>query len=113
MHESSLARRILGEVLDRAHEAGARRVRAVRGWIAESEALSAGSLAFHFAAHAVGTPADGARLDIRLLHVAACCDACRTSYLPEHHVMLCPTCGSISASLDGPTGVAIEAIDVE
>ena len=113
MHESSLARHIVAIVLARAAAAQAVRVRRVRGWIAETEALRPESLAFHFAAHARGTPAEGAQLDLRLVHVEARCRACATAYAPEHHVLLCPACGSTDAELCGQTGMAIETLEVD
>jgi len=113
MHESSLAKQILDAVLDRAQAEGGGRVRAVRGWVAETEVLSAESLRFHFAAHAHGTPADGARLDLRLIHVEARCGSCNKTYAPDHHVLLCPECGSAEGALLGPTGLGIDSIEVE
>jgi hydrogenase nickel incorporation protein HypA/HybF len=113
MHESSLARRILDAVLERAGDAGAQRVRAVRGWIAETEALSPESLDFHFSAHARGTAAEGARLDLRLVHVEARCRSCGATYAPEHHLLLCPACGSTDGEELGETGLGIEALEVD
>lgn len=121
MHESSLARQLLEVVLDRAGaaDAGARgqakvqRIRAVRGWVAETETLSRESLGFHFAAHARGTVAEGAALELRLVHVEARCRACGQRYAPEHHLLLCPGCGSIEGELLGQTGLGIEALEVE
>jgi hydrogenase nickel incorporation protein HypA/HybF len=110
MHESSLARRILEVALERA---GARKVLAVRGWIAETETLSPESVEFHFSAHARGTRAEGARLELRLIHVEARCRACGTQYAPEHHVLLCPSCGSTDGEELGQTGLGIEALDVD
>lgn len=109
MHETSLARRILSAVL--AKSAGARVLR-IRGVVAEDEALSHEALAFHFAAHARGTAAEGAALAFELRQVSARCNACGTSYLPEHHVRLCPRCGSTDATLDAETGVYVDSIDV-
>lgn len=113
MHESSLAKQLLDAVLQRANGADALRVRAVHGFIAETEALSTRSLAFHFAAHARGTPAQGAELAMRLIHVEALCRACDTRYAPEHHILLCPTCGSTEGELLGKTGVGIDFLEVE
>ena len=110
MHESALARRILDVVLARA---GSARVRAVRGWIAESEALSRESLAFHFAAHARGTLAEDARLEMRLEHVRARCLDCGRRWAPEHHVLVCPACGAADGELLGPTGVGVDALEVD
>jgi hydrogenase nickel incorporation protein HypA/HybF len=113
MHESTLARQILEAVLTRARAAEARRVKTVRGWIAETEALSPQSLAFHFSAHARGTPADGAKLELRLIHVEARCLRCGTKYAPEHHLLLCPACGSTDGEELGETGLRIEALEVD
>jgi hydrogenase nickel incorporation protein HypA/HybF len=104
---------LLAAVLARAAEAGATRVRCIRGWIAESEALSPESLAFHFAAHAPGTPAEGARLELRLLRVEARCRTCGGRYAPDHHLLLCPACGSLDADLLGPTGLGVDTLEVE
>jgi len=113
MHEASLAREVLKVTLDRAAECSARRVRSVRGWIAETEALSPDSLRFHFALHARGTPAEGAKLELRLIHVEARCTGCRRVYTPEHHVTLCPFCGSTEGTLLGPTGLGLDILEVE
>jgi hydrogenase nickel incorporation protein HypA/HybF len=104
---------MLDFVLDRVRTEGARRVRVVHGWIAESEALRPESLQFHFAAHAAGTAAAGARLDLRLEWVPARCRSCGVEYRPEHHLLLCPECGSADAELLGRTGLVIDRIDVE
>src|SRR5271166_6211292 len=101
MHESSLARQILAVVLDRAAREGADVVRGVRGWIAESEALSQESVAFHFAALAAGSIAEGARLDLDVRRVEARCNGCQAKYPPDHHFLLCPACGSTDGELLG------------
>lgn len=113
MHESSLARQILKVVLERAERASAARVRAVRGWVAETEALSPRALAFHFSACARGTCAEDATLDLRLVHVRARCRACQAEYAPEHHLLLCPACGSSDGEQLGETGIRVEALEVD
>ena len=109
MHESSLARAILREVLNRA---GGERVVTVRGWVAETETLSRESLSASFEAMARGTAAEGATLDLTVSHVAARCAGCGAEYLPEHHVLICPTCGATEGELLGRTGLGIDAIEV-
>lgn len=112
MHESSLARQVLDAVLDRAEREEFGRIHAVRGWVAETESLSAESLAFHFAAFARGTRADGAQLHLRVVHVEARCLGCGSVYAPEHHLLLCPQCGSSDGELLGRTGLGIDALEV-
>ena len=113
MHETSLARQLLAAVLARAKAEGAQRVKRVQGRLAESESLSRDSLAWHFAAHARGTAAEGACLELDLVHVAARCPACGVSFAPEHHLLVCPSCGAADAKLEGETGLRIDAMDVE
>ena len=113
MHESTLAKRLVEAALEVAIESRARRVVAVRGWIADSEPLSRESLESHFAAVAAGTIAEGARLELRLDHVAARCSECGTTYLPTGHLTLCSKCGCSVATLMGQAGAGIDAIDIE
>lgn len=113
MHESSLAKQILDTVLERAHAENATRVRMVKGWVGETESLSRESLAFQFSAHAKGTIAEHATLELDLNHVEAKCEECEMTYLPEHHLLFCPHCGSTEATLLGKVGLGIDTIDVE
>ncbi len=113
MHESALARSVLEAVLDLAKQNGAERVRRVSGRLAETEHLHADAIQFHFTAHAKGTVAEGAELDLELVHVQARCSSCRAVYEPDHHVTLCPRCGATDASLLGSVGLAIESLDVD
>jgi len=113
VHEASLARQIVAAVLERAERERVSRVRVVHGWVSETEALSKESLALHFAAHARGTPADGARLELRLLRVEARCRSCARVWAPDHHVLLCPSCGGVEADFLGRVGLGVDAIEVE
>ncbi len=113
MHESSLGKEVLRVVLARAEEEGVTRVRVVRGFIAETEHLEPEAIAFHFAAHARGTKAEGARLELSLRWVEAECQACRSHYQPDHHLLLCPQCGSTEGTVLGQTGLGVDSIEVE
>lgn len=111
MHESSLARQLLTAALDAASRANARRVEVVRGGVAETEALDGAAIRFHFEALAKDTIAEGARLELQLVHTDAQCERCGLVYKPEHHLTLCPGCGSTDAVLLGSTGLSIDSID--
>lgn len=110
MHESVLARQLVNAIVDRA-PAGSRVTRVV-GWLAETEALNGDSIRMHFERLAEGTPAQGAVLELELVHVRARCDACGHVYLPEHHLTLCPECGGVEGTLLDQTGLGIETMDV-
>jgi len=110
VHEASIARQLLDAVL--AH-AGDGRVEVVHGWIADAEALSRESLVFHFDAHARGTAAEGARLELRLVQVEARCRRCAHTFVVDHHHLpLCPACGAVDAELLGKVGLGIESLEV-
>ena len=113
MHEASVARKLLSAVLERAATERAGRVIAVRGWVADAEQLSAESLARHFALNAASTIASGARIEVQVEAVSARCSKCAEIFRPDHHLMLCPRCGSSEASMLGRTGIGIDAIDIE
>lgn len=113
MHESSVARRILTLSLAAAERNGGGRIRSVRGHIAETETLSRASIELHFAACARDTAAAGAALVLSLEHVEARCRTCAAVYRPEHHVLLCPRCGSTDGDELGETGLWIESVELE
>ena len=113
MHEAALARQILRTALERARAAGAQRVVRISGWIAETERLSVDSLRLHFQAAAAGSPGAGAALDFVVVAVEARCRGCGASFTPDHHLVLCPCCGSADdADLSHPTGFAIDHLEV-
>lgn len=112
VRDEAIAKRVLSAVLDQATAERASRVVAVRGRAAESEKLPNESLAFHFAAHVLGTIAEGATLEMEITMVRVLCDACGTTYVPEHHVRICTRCNSSDGRLTGEEGVWIEGIDV-
>jgi hydrogenase nickel incorporation protein HypA/HybF len=111
MHERALARQIVEASVARAE--GAARVVAVHGWVAETEALSRESLEAHFASCALGTIAEGARLEFQVTHVAARCSRCGATFSPEAHVLVCPSCGGVEVAVLGRTGLGIDRIVVE
>ncbi len=111
MHESVLARQLVAAVLARVPE-GHRATRVV-GWLAETEALDGDSIRLHFDHLSTGTPASGAVLELALVHVRARCEDCGETYLPEHHLTLCPSCGSTEGALLDRTGLGIDSLEVE
>ena len=112
MHEASLARGILKAVLNKLPTPATDHIKAIHGHLSESEALSPQSLQIHFDAQSQGTPAQGAQLQLSLHHIQAHCQACDHTYLPEHHLTLCPNCGSTDGVLLGKAGLRITGIEL-
>lgn len=112
MHEASLARQLLRVVLERAATERAAKVTEVRGWVAESEALSPQSLEVHFARYAAGTLAEGARLSLRITQIEGRCRRCSARFPADHHLFFCPSCDAIDIELLSDAGVGIDEIKV-
>ena len=112
MHESTLAHQLLGMVLERTQQQHITRVVSVRGWIAETEALSPEAIRFHFQALAQGTPAADAHLELSLIQVEALCRSCGARYLPDRQLLMCPQCGSSDATLLGRVGPGILELEI-
>lgn len=110
MHENSLAKQILAAVVRRATMEGLPRITRVRGWLADYEALEPKVLQEHFEAEAKGTVAEGAHLEMRMVHVGAQCGRCGKVFEPSHPLLLCTWCGCTDGKLLGPTGLGIEAV---
>lgn len=113
MHESSLGRDIVRTVVEKAAAEGASRVRRVHGFVAETEWLNPEAIVFHFRAHAKGTIAEDAQLELTTSWIEAACLQCKQVYKPDHHVLLCPHCGSTEADLLGEPGLRIDSIEVD
>ena len=113
MHESALAKQILGAVLDRIGSQPGLRVLQIHARVIDCEALSADRLALHFASHARGTSAEGARLDLEVIRVSARCARCRGVYAPELYVLLCPDCGSTEGECLVEPGICVDTAIVE
>ena len=113
VRESALARQLVELVLAHAAETGARAVRRVDGWVAQTERLSPESLRLHFEQHAEGTAAARAELNLRLVHVRVRCDDCGREYPPEHQELICPRCGHVGGTLLERTGVGIDAVEAD
>ena len=110
MHEASLARGILKAVLNKLPTDT--HIKSIHGHLSESEALNPQSLQMHFDAQAQQTPAQDAQLQLTLIHIQARCQNCDHTYPPEHHLTLCPKCGSTDGVLLGEPGLRITGIEL-
>jgi hydrogenase nickel incorporation protein HypA/HybF len=71
------------------------------------------SLAFYFDMLAPGTPAEGARLNVRRTPMRFECGGCRQAYAPAGAGFECPRCGQFGRLVDDGTDLLIESIEIE
>ena len=101
MHEISIAGAIIDAVLDTAKKNNAKRVNEVLIEIGELTALNPEQLRFIFKTITVGTPAEGARYNIRVIIPLISCKKCSYNgpigFFEKLHFFLpvikCPGCG--------------------
>lgn len=111
MHELGLCEGIVAAVLRRA---SGRRVTALRvrvgGHVADADVLRQG-----IALAALGTPADGAAVDLVLDPLVATCRRCGAAAPVVDHTALlgCPVCGGLDIDVSGEEGTVLESITVD
>jgi hydrogenase nickel incorporation protein HypA/HybF len=54
----------------------------------------------------------GARLDIEIVPITACCEKCHDGFQSMKVPPLCPSCGSNEVKITGGTEVFIDSVDV-
>lgn len=94
MHELGLAQQTLDLALTEIQRAGAQRIRVFRLRIGEWSGVVPEALQFALETIIVGTPADGARIELEQVPAACSCQACGTVYGVGDYVYECPVCGT-------------------
>ena len=110
MHELSLAASI-AEIVHR-HARG-RRVTRVEVAVGHLRVTMPSALAFGFELVSMGTPFEGAKLDVRQVPVRGRCRACGEEVEPEAWPLACPTCSSFELAISGGEELCVEAIEIE
>lgn len=107
MHELSIAESVVDAVLERT---GERPVSCVRVRVGRLSGVVADALDFCFELATVGTPLQGASLEIEQPGGTAHCRSCGHDFVLEDLILLCP-CGS--ADVDVLTGGELSVMSVE
>ena len=112
MHELSIALSVLDIVRNAASESGLTSVTIVRLRVGRASGVQPDSLRFAFDCAKVGTPAEGAVLEIDEILVGGHCDVCDGDFTnPEPYVHACPLCGGTSFRVT--TGDELHVLDLE
>ncbi len=94
MHELSMIKRVLEIAWDVSAQHGERPIRGITMEIGALQQIVPEALAFAFEAATTGTPAEGARLEWRLIPLEVLCSTCEAHYEPSSPFWVCPCCGN-------------------
>ncbi len=113
MHEYSVTEELLQLVLERAREAGAKRVVGAHLVVGELTGLVDESLRFYFEILSEGTEAEKATLSILRVPAKARCGHCENEFQPGPADWACPSCGGGLKEIVGGRELYLESIDID
>lgn len=112
MHELGIASEILSVALSEADRHAAKKVTLIRLRVGVLRAVEPENLTFLFGHLALGTPAEGARLEIVEEPVRVECSACGVSEA-RAFTFECPQCNESVVSVTGGDSLTILSLDVD
>jgi hydrogenase nickel incorporation protein HypA/HybF len=112
MHELGIANEILDIALAEAERHAAKKVTSIRLRVGVLRGIEPENLSFLFGHLALGTPAEGALLDIVEEPVRVECEACGVSEAPSF-TWECPRCKGSGVSVTGGDSLSILSLDVD
>lgn len=113
MHEAGAAQAIVGILNAEAAARGASRINSVTVVAGEAGAYMEESLAFYLGFFAKGGPAEGARLELKVIKPRMRCTACGKEFARKHFSFECPDCGAEAEVADLGQEFFIESADFE
>ena len=113
MHELSIMQSALDQVLEKARQAGASRVHAIRLRIGVLSGVVPDALQFAFEALADGTPAQGAQLIIEDVPARFWCATCRHEFEATRMFAECPDCHRPSGELRAGREMELTSLEVD
>jgi len=113
MHEYSLTKQIVKIVNNAALSNNAKKVNSVNVVMGESSGIIPDSVQLYYDMIAQGTPAEGAKLSVRVVKTQMRCPACGKNFTRPRFSFECPDCGT----LGNPTGIGsefyVESVELE
>lgn len=113
MHEMAIAQGVLDIVLKTAAENKATQVTGIKLLIGQMTQVEPECLKFGFAALSMGSIAEGAHVEIRIVPLVGLCNSCKQEFSIEKYCFLCPICNSASVTLISGRELAVEYLEVE
>ena len=113
MHELNITQIFLQKVIQHVHKTHSKRVVTLYIALGEISELDSTSFQTHWKAISKGTPAEHARLHVRLIPAEVQCMACFQKYHPVNQKIACPYCGSVGAKILTGEECYLESIETE
>ncbi len=113
MHELSIMDSALSLVLEKARQAGARRVHVIRLRIGTLSGVVPEALQFAFEALAPGTLAEGGQLAIEDVPARFWCSTCNAEFKAEDIFAECPDCHRPSGDLRAGREMEVSSMEID
>jgi hydrogenase nickel incorporation protein HypA/HybF len=113
MHELSVCLALTRTVAGIAREHGAERVERIRLLVGPLSGIETPLLQHAFPLAAAGTPAAGARLEIRAAPVVVACTVCGTETECAPNRLLCGGCGDFRTRVVSGEEMLLESVDLD
>lgn len=114
MHELGIAQAALQQTLERAQEAGARRVTRLVVRVGALSGVEPEALRFALEAIRPGTLAAEAAIEIDTVPAMARCDACACEFAPgDEFIFSCPSCQRLSTTLTRGRELELAQLEID
>ncbi len=113
MHELSVCLALTRTVTGIAKRHGADRIERIRLLVGPLSGIETPLLEHAFPRAAAGTPADGARLEIRAAPVVVTCTACGAETTCAPNRLLCGDCGDFRTRVVSGEEMLLESVDLD
>jgi len=113
MHEMAIAQGILDIVFKTATEHKATKVTYVKLLIGQMIQVEPECLTFGFTALAMGSVAEGAKIDISIVPLVGKCNDCNREFAVQDYCFVCSYCNSTQVSLLSGRELAVDYLEVE
>jgi hydrogenase nickel incorporation protein HypA/HybF len=115
MHEASIAMAAIEQAIEAARQHGATRISRVVLRIGALRQVVPEAMSLAFEACAIGTPAEGATLDLQDEPVVARCRPCGRQFEPDLQAInfTCPQCGQADAELLAGNEIVLTSLECE
>lgn len=113
MHELSIARALISEILKVAEEKGALSVKSLKIKIGALSGVERDALELVFPFAAEGTLCEGSVLDIENVPAEVLCGECGSTTRPDDFVFVCGECGAGNVEVRAGREMIIDSVNLE